>query len=105
MYIYYSPPQNSAVRGQFQEFLSLTGHQLEQRPFPDVVQLALAQPQGSEVHRQALLQARAAASRGSLYFDWQYVTHPLTESRTETGVFPVLEQGKGGRPKRVYGMQ
>ena len=65
--------QNSEVRGQFQEFLSLTGHQLEQKPFPDVVQLALAQPHCSEVYRQALVQAQDAASRGSLYFDWLYV--------------------------------
>ncbi|KAG7249531.1 hypothetical protein CRUP_032498, partial [Coryphaenoides rupestris] len=53
--------ENSEVRGQFQEFLSLTGHRLDERPFPDVVQLALAQPQTSEVHRQALLQARTTA--------------------------------------------
>ncbi|XP_059893912.1 apoptotic protease-activating factor 1 isoform X1 [Gadus macrocephalus] len=80
--------ENSAVRGQFQEFLSLTGHQLEQRPFPDVVQLALAQPQGSEVHRQALLQARAAATRGSLYFDWQ--NHSGVDSVSRLVVQPNL---------------
>ncbi|KAM9495390.1 apoptotic protease-activating factor 1 isoform 1-T1 [Clarias gariepinus] len=62
--------ENSEVRLQFQEFLSLNGHQLEQRPFPDVVQLALAQPHSSEVYRQALLQAQGRASRGQLYLDW-----------------------------------
>lgn len=62
--------QNSDVRSQFQEFLSLNGHQLEQRPFPDVVQLALSQPHTSEVYRQALQQAQDRASRGKLYFDW-----------------------------------
>ncbi|MCJ8736266.1 hypothetical protein PDJAM_G00256980, partial [Pangasius djambal] len=62
--------ENSEVRLQFQEFLSLNGHQLEQRPFPDVVQLALAQPRSSEVYRQALLQAQERASRGQLYLDW-----------------------------------
>ena len=69
------PPQNSEVRSQFQEFLSLNGHQLEQRPFPDVVQLALSQPDSSEVYKQALLQAQEGASRGRLYLDWKYV-HP-----------------------------
>uniref|UniRef100_A0A667Z0S8 Apoptotic protease-activating factor 1 n=1 Tax=Myripristis murdjan TaxID=586833 RepID=A0A667Z0S8_9TELE len=62
--------ENSEVRSQFQEFLSLNGHQLEQRPFPDVVQLALSQPHNSEVYRQALLQAQDRASKGKLYFDW-----------------------------------
>lgn len=64
--------QNSEVRLQFQEFLSLSGHQLEQRPFPDVVQLALAQPRSSEVYRQAFLQAQERASRGQLYLNWVY---------------------------------
>lgn len=64
--------QNSDVRSQFQEFLSLNGHQLEQRPFPDVVQLALSQPHASEVYRTALQQARERASTGKLYFDWLY---------------------------------
>lgn len=64
--------QNSDVRSQFQEFLSLNGHQLEQRPFPDVVQLALSQPRTSEVYRQALLQAQDRTSKGKLYFDWLY---------------------------------
>ncbi|KAM9845936.1 apoptotic protease-activating factor 1 [Aulostomus maculatus] len=72
-YVEYGPildKENSEVRSQFQEFLSLNGHQLEQRPFPDVVQLALSQPQNSEVYRQALQQARELASTGKLYFDW-----------------------------------
>jgi len=69
--------QNSEVRLQFQEFLSLNGHQLEQRPFPDVVQLALSQPACSEVYRQALMQAQRRASRGQLYLDWVYVSLPL----------------------------
>lgn len=64
--------QNSDVRSQFQEFLSLNGHQLEQRPFPDVLQLALSQPHASEVYRQALQQAQERASTGKLYFDWLY---------------------------------
>uniref|UniRef100_A0A665WG17 CARD domain-containing protein n=1 Tax=Echeneis naucrates TaxID=173247 RepID=A0A665WG17_ECHNA len=53
-YMEYGPILDKEVRSQFQEFLSLNGHQLEQRPFPDVVQLALSQPQTSEVYRQAL---------------------------------------------------
>lgn len=72
--------QNSEVRLQFQEFLSLNGHQLEQRPFPDVVQLALAQPHSSEVYRQALRLAQERASRGQLYLDWVYAIH--TQSYT-----------------------
>lgn len=68
----FSLPQNSEVRSQFQEFLSLNGHQLEQRPFPDVVQLALSQPHTSEVYRQALLQAQDRASKGKLYFNLLY---------------------------------
>lgn len=71
-------PQNSEVRGHFQEFLSLNGHQLEQRPFPDVVQLALSQPDSSEVYRQALLQAQERATRGGLYLDWMSVVGPYT---------------------------
>uniref|UniRef100_A0A3B5A6I4 Apoptotic protease-activating factor 1 n=1 Tax=Stegastes partitus TaxID=144197 RepID=A0A3B5A6I4_9TELE len=61
--------ENSEVRSQFQEFLSQNGHQLEERPFPDVVQLALSQPHNSEVHRQARLQAQDRTSAGKLYFD------------------------------------
>uniref|UniRef100_A0A674N9A8 Apoptotic peptidase activating factor 1 n=1 Tax=Takifugu rubripes TaxID=31033 RepID=A0A674N9A8_TAKRU len=62
--------ENSDVRSQFQEFLSLNGHHLEQRPFPDVVQLALSQPHASDVYRQALQEAQEQASTGKLYFDW-----------------------------------
>ncbi|XP_068162844.1 apoptotic protease-activating factor 1 isoform X1 [Antennarius striatus] len=62
--------ENSKERSQFQEFLSLNGHHLEQRPFPDVVQLALSQPHTSEVYKQALLQAQNRARMGQLYFDW-----------------------------------
>ncbi|CAL8318870.1 unnamed protein product [Lota lota] len=80
--------ENSEVRGQFQEFLSLTGHQLEQRPFPDVVQLALAQPHCSEVYKQALLQAREATSRGRLYFDW--LNHSGVDSVSHLVVQPHL---------------
>uniref|UniRef100_A0AAX7UKC9 Apoptotic protease-activating factor 1 n=1 Tax=Astatotilapia calliptera TaxID=8154 RepID=A0AAX7UKC9_ASTCA len=61
--------ENSEVRSQFQEFLSLNGHQLEQRPFPDVVQLALSQPPNSEVYKQAQLQAQNRTKAGKLYFD------------------------------------
>ncbi|XP_069020980.1 apoptotic protease-activating factor 1 isoform X3 [Embiotoca jacksoni] len=61
--------ENCDVRSHFQEFLSLNGHQLEQRPFPDVVQLALSQPHTSEVYRQARLQAQDRASTGGIYFD------------------------------------
>ncbi|XP_051974961.1 apoptotic protease-activating factor 1 isoform X1 [Xyrauchen texanus] len=78
--------ENIEVRLQFQVFLSLNGHQLEQRPFPDVVQLALSQPACSEVYRQALMQAQDRATRGQLYLDWvnknrqdslsQLVMHP-----------------------------
>lgn len=71
--------QNSEVRLQFQEFLSLNVHPLEQRPFPDIVQLALSQRVCSEVYRQALMQAQKRASRGQLYLDWVYVSHCLTQ--------------------------
>uniref|UniRef100_A0A8C6UHS9 Apoptotic peptidase activating factor 1 n=1 Tax=Neogobius melanostomus TaxID=47308 RepID=A0A8C6UHS9_9GOBI len=53
---------------EFQEFLSLNGHQLEHRP--DVVQLALSEPLTSEVYRQARMQALQQSSRGKLFFDW-----------------------------------
>lgn len=76
-------PQNSEVRLQFQEFLSLNGHQLEQRPFPDVIQLALSQPACSEVYRQALMQAQKRASRGQLYLDWVYVSLYFTASYSD----------------------
>nr|XP_019947675.1 PREDICTED: apoptotic protease-activating factor 1 [Paralichthys olivaceus] len=80
-YVEYGPildKENSEVRSQFQEFLSLNGHHLEQRPFPDVVQLALSQPHSSDVYKQALLQAQHRASEGQLYFDW------LNKSSVET---------------------
>lgn len=60
--------ENSEVRSQFQEFLSLNGHQLEHRP--DVVQLALSEPHTSEVYRQARMQALQQSSEGKLFFDW-----------------------------------
>ncbi|XP_075327788.1 apoptotic protease-activating factor 1 isoform X2 [Odontesthes bonariensis] len=61
--------ESSEVRSQFQEFLSLSGHYLEQRPFPDVVQLALSQPHTSEVYKQARVHALNRANNGKLYFD------------------------------------
>ncbi|XP_017267042.1 apoptotic protease-activating factor 1 isoform X2 [Kryptolebias marmoratus] len=61
--------ENSEVRSQFQEFLSLSAHHLEQRPFPDVIQLALSLPHTSEVYRQARQQAQNRAKNGKLYFD------------------------------------
>uniref|UniRef100_A0AAQ4P6N4 Apoptotic peptidase activating factor 1 n=1 Tax=Gasterosteus aculeatus aculeatus TaxID=481459 RepID=A0AAQ4P6N4_GASAC len=69
-YVEYGPILDKETRSQFQEFLSLNGHHLEQRPFPDVVQLALSQPRTSEVYKQALLQARDRATTGKLYFEW-----------------------------------
>uniref|UniRef100_A0A673AZM4 CARD domain-containing protein n=1 Tax=Sphaeramia orbicularis TaxID=375764 RepID=A0A673AZM4_9TELE len=69
-YVEYGPILDKEVRSHFQEFLSLNGHQLEQRPFPDVVQLALSEPHNSEVYRQALVKAQEGASRGKLYIDW-----------------------------------
>uniref|UniRef100_A0A8C2B3Q9 Apoptotic protease-activating factor 1 n=1 Tax=Cyprinus carpio TaxID=7962 RepID=A0A8C2B3Q9_CYPCA len=69
-YVEYGEILDKEVRLQFQEFLSLNGHHLEQRPFPDIVQLALSQPACSEVYRQALMQAQKRASRGRLYLDW-----------------------------------
>uniref|UniRef100_A0AAQ5Y8I2 Apoptotic protease-activating factor 1 n=1 Tax=Amphiprion ocellaris TaxID=80972 RepID=A0AAQ5Y8I2_AMPOC len=68
------------MRSQFQEFLSQNGHQLEERPFPDVVQLALSQPHNSEVYRQARLQAQDRTSTGKLYFDLVY------ENKNKSGV-------------------
>ncbi|KAJ8261828.1 hypothetical protein GJAV_G00158890 [Gymnothorax javanicus] len=62
--------ENSRVREDFQEFLSLNGHRLDCRPLPDLVQLGLSQPSSSEVYRQALLQAQGRAKAGALYFDW-----------------------------------
>uniref|UniRef100_A0A8C6NTZ7 Apoptotic peptidase activating factor 1 n=1 Tax=Nothobranchius furzeri TaxID=105023 RepID=A0A8C6NTZ7_NOTFU len=59
----------SILDKEFQEFLSQSAHHLEQRPFPDVVQLALSQPHTSEVYRQARQQALNRAKGGKLYFD------------------------------------
>uniref|UniRef100_A0A671MMR2 Apoptotic protease-activating factor 1-like n=1 Tax=Sinocyclocheilus anshuiensis TaxID=1608454 RepID=A0A671MMR2_9TELE len=69
-YVEYGEILDKEVRLQFQEFLSLNGHHLELRPFPDIVQLALSQPVCSEVYRQALMQAQKRASRGQLCLDW-----------------------------------
>ncbi|XP_043569558.1 apoptotic protease-activating factor 1 isoform X2 [Chiloscyllium plagiosum] len=62
--------ENSIVRENFQEFLSLKGHLLVQKPFPDIVQLGLCQPDSSEVYRQAKLQAVERAKKGAVYLDW-----------------------------------
>uniref|UniRef100_A0A6Q2YJ50 Apoptotic protease-activating factor 1 n=1 Tax=Esox lucius TaxID=8010 RepID=A0A6Q2YJ50_ESOLU len=80
--------ENSEVRAHFQEFLSQNGHQLEQRPFPDVVQLALSQPDSSEVYRQALQQAQKRAAMGGLYLDW--VNKSSLESLSRLVVQPHL---------------
>ncbi|KAG9345687.1 hypothetical protein JZ751_008831, partial [Albula glossodonta] len=80
-YMEYRPildEENSTVRGDFQEFLSLNGYQLEQRPLPDVVQLGLSQPSTSEVYRQALKQAQERTKKGALYLDW------INKSRLES---------------------
>ncbi|CAG5927490.1 unnamed protein product [Menidia menidia] len=61
--------ENSEMRSQFQEFLSLNGHHLEQSPFPDVLQLALSETHSSEVYRQAKLHAQSRANNRKLYFD------------------------------------
>ncbi|XP_054910837.1 apoptotic protease-activating factor 1 isoform X2 [Poeciliopsis prolifica] len=71
-YMEYGPildKENSEICSQFQEFLSLNGHHLEQRPFPDVVQLALSQPHSSAVYRQAREQALHPINAGKLYFE------------------------------------
>ncbi|XP_067860938.1 apoptotic protease-activating factor 1 isoform X2 [Heptranchias perlo] len=62
--------ENSTVRENFQEFLSLEGHLLVQKPFPDIVQLGLCQPDSSEVYRQAKLQAVERAKKGAVYLEW-----------------------------------
>ncbi|XP_038667225.1 apoptotic protease-activating factor 1 isoform X1 [Scyliorhinus canicula] len=62
--------ENSTVREDFQEFLSLKGHLLVQKPFPDIVQLGLCQPDSSEVYRQANLQAEERAKNGAVYLEW-----------------------------------
>ncbi|XP_066561731.1 apoptotic protease-activating factor 1 isoform X1 [Amia ocellicauda] len=62
--------ENRMVRNNFQEFLSLNGHRLEQRPFPNVYQLGLSQPNSSEVYRQARLRAEEETKKGAFYLDW-----------------------------------
>uniref|UniRef100_UPI00398E8893 apoptotic protease-activating factor 1 isoform X2 n=1 Tax=Pristiophorus japonicus TaxID=55135 RepID=UPI00398E8893 len=62
--------ENSTVRENFQEFLSLKGHLLVQKPFPDIVQLGLCQPDSSEVYRQAKLQAVEQTKKGAVYLEW-----------------------------------
>uniref|UniRef100_A0A8C7MZC1 Apoptotic protease-activating factor 1 n=1 Tax=Oncorhynchus kisutch TaxID=8019 RepID=A0A8C7MZC1_ONCKI len=43
---------------------------LDKEEFSVPLQLALSQPDSSEVYRQALLQAQERATRGGLYLDW-----------------------------------
>uniref|UniRef100_A0A8C9VDI5 Apoptotic peptidase activating factor 1 n=1 Tax=Scleropages formosus TaxID=113540 RepID=A0A8C9VDI5_SCLFO len=62
--------ENSEVCKQFLEFLSVNGHHLEQKPFPDVVQLGLSQPVSSRVYQEAQLLAQQQTSSGALYLDW-----------------------------------
>lgn len=62
--------ENSTVRENFQEFLSLKGHLLVQKPFPDIVQLGLCQSDSSEVYRQAKLKAVEKAQHGAVYLEW-----------------------------------
>ncbi|XP_062928578.1 apoptotic protease-activating factor 1 isoform X1 [Mobula hypostoma] len=62
--------ENSTVRENFQEFLSLKGHLMVQKPFPDIVQLGLCQPDSSEVYRQAKLKAVEKANNGAIYLEW-----------------------------------
>ncbi|RXM36709.1 Apoptotic protease-activating factor 1 [Acipenser ruthenus] len=62
--------ENSTVRDNFQEFLSLNGHHLSQKPFPDVVQMGLCQPDSSEVYRQARLKAEQETKKGAFYLEW-----------------------------------
>ncbi|XP_005991379.1 apoptotic protease-activating factor 1 isoform X2 [Latimeria chalumnae] len=62
--------ENSTVRDNFQEFLSLNGHLLVQKPLPDIVQLGLCQPSTSEVYRQARLKAEQKREKRTFYLDW-----------------------------------
>uniref|UniRef100_A0A4W3ISF5 Apoptotic protease-activating factor 1 n=1 Tax=Callorhinchus milii TaxID=7868 RepID=A0A4W3ISF5_CALMI len=62
--------ENSTVRDNFQEFLSLKGHLLVQKPFPDIVQLGLCQPDCSEVYRQARLEAGKTTKDRVVYLEW-----------------------------------
>ncbi|XP_053572985.1 apoptotic protease-activating factor 1 isoform X2 [Bombina bombina] len=62
--------QDNKGREDFQEFLSVNGHLLGRNPHINIVQLALSQPQDSEVYKQAISQAKWEQSKGSLYFNW-----------------------------------
>uniref|UniRef100_A0A8C4X6R1 Apoptotic protease-activating factor 1 n=1 Tax=Erpetoichthys calabaricus TaxID=27687 RepID=A0A8C4X6R1_ERPCA len=62
--------ENSVIRDDFQAFISLNGPLLEQKPFPDVIQLGLSQPDSSEVYRQARTKALEKANQGSFYLEW-----------------------------------
>ncbi|XP_069764495.1 apoptotic protease-activating factor 1 isoform X2 [Narcine bancroftii] len=73
--------ENSIVRENFQEFLSLKGHLLVQKPFPDIVQLGLCQPDSSEVYRQAKLKAVEKAKNGAVYLEWINKTALQNSSR------------------------
>ncbi|XP_051889659.1 apoptotic protease-activating factor 1 isoform X2 [Pristis pectinata] len=73
--------ENSTVRENFQEFLSLKGHLLVQKPFPDIVQLGLSQPDSSEVYRQAKLKAVEKAKNGAVYLEWINKTTLRNSSR------------------------
>lgn len=62
--------QDTTIRENFQEFLSLNGHLLGRQPFPDIVQLGLCQPENSDVYRQAKLQAQQKLDKRSFYMEW-----------------------------------
>nr|XP_033807286.1 apoptotic protease-activating factor 1 isoform X1 [Geotrypetes seraphini]XP_033807287.1 apoptotic protease-activating factor 1 isoform X1 [Geotrypetes seraphini]XP_033807289.1 apoptotic protease-activating factor 1 isoform X1 [Geotrypetes seraphini]XP_033807290.1 apoptotic protease-activating factor 1 isoform X1 [Geotrypetes seraphini]XP_033807291.1 apoptotic protease-activating factor 1 isoform X1 [Geotrypetes seraphini]XP_033807292.1 apoptotic protease-activating factor 1 isoform X1 [Geot len=62
--------QASAVRENFQEFLSLNGHLLGRSPLPDILQLGLSQPNSSEIYKQAKSQAIQKLSSGAFYIEW-----------------------------------
>ncbi|XP_029455603.1 apoptotic protease-activating factor 1 [Rhinatrema bivittatum] len=62
--------QDSTVRENFQEFLSLNGHLLGRNPLPDILQLGLCQPDTSEVYKQAKLQASQELGSGTFYLEW-----------------------------------
>ncbi|XP_065279600.1 apoptotic protease-activating factor 1 isoform X5 [Emys orbicularis] len=62
--------KDSIVRENFQEFLSLNGHLLGRKPFPNIIQLGLCQPETSEVYQQAKLQAQQELVKGAFYLEW-----------------------------------
>ncbi|KAM6215658.1 apoptotic protease-activating factor 1 isoform 2-T2 [Rhynchocyon petersi] len=62
--------KDCTVCENFQEFLSLNGHLLGRRPFPNIVQLGLCEPETSEVYQQAKLQAKQEVDNGMLYLEW-----------------------------------